>query len=245
MSDSDSMTEFDLQIVTFLDQQYQLTGQLLSADKALKDFGIPVGEFKKTLAKESVKNALTERGIVFERFNTDWTAKSLTPVQLLVANALLDLTDTRSQKKKLQDLGVATVTYNAWLRDPVFKDYLHFRAEQLIKDNRHEVDTALLDRVRAGDLKAISYYNEFTGRFVQQSRTQSANIDIGGIIVKILEIIDEVVTSGPEKQLVSLKLKQLIAQRNAASGMMGEEDAIVVPEVVKMSAIDPSKPKDS
>lgn len=246
MSDAlPSLTEFELQLVSFLDQQYQLTGVLLTADKALKEFGIPVGEFKRAFEKEQVKNALTERGVVFERFNEDWTAKSLTPIQLLVANSLLDLTDTRTQKKKLQDLGVGTVTYNAWLRDPVFKDYLHRRAEQLIGDNQHEVDTALLDRVRAGDLKAIAYYNEYTGRFTQQSRTQSANIDVGSVIVKILEIIDEVVTAPSEKREISIKLKQLIAQRQVASGLMGavEEDPIVVPEVVKLSSIE--APKDA
>lgn len=233
------LTELELHLVTFIDQQYNLDGRLLTAERAFNEFGIPKNDFSKAIANPNVVAALTERGIVFERFSDEsWTSKSLTPVQLLVANSLLDLTDTRSQKKKLQDLGTSTITYNAWLKDPVFKDYLHRRAEQLIGDNKHEVDTALLDRVRAGDLKAIAYYNEMTGRFVPLSRTQTANIDIGGIIVKIIEIVDECVTNKNDKIAVGERLKQLISARNMANAMIGDDDPIVVPAVVKMSAIE-------
>jgi hypothetical protein len=239
---SPMLSEFDLQIITFLDQQYQLTGQLLTADRALRDFGIPVGEFTKTMENPLTRKALEERGVIFERFMDDsWVSKSLTPIQLLVANCMLDLTDTRSQKKKLQDLNTSTITYNAWLKDPVFKNYIHQRAEQMIGDNKHEVDTALLDRIRAGDLKAISYYNEMTGRFVSASKTQSANIDIQSIIVKIIEIVDECVTSQQDKLAVSVKLKQLISARNMAGALIGDSDPIVVPDVIKMSAIEAVK----
>jgi hypothetical protein len=233
------LSELELQLVTFIDQQYQLTGELLTADRALREFGIPAASMSAALNNKEVKDALVERGIIFERFDKDdWTSQSLSPIQLLVANALLDLTDTRSQKKKLQDLNTSTSTYNAWLKDPVFKDYIHKRAEQLIGDNKHEVDMALLDRVRAGDLKAIAYYNEMTGRFVPISKTQTANIDIGGIIVKVIEIIDECVTNKADKMLVAEKLKQLISTRNLAAAMIGEDDPIVIPAVVKMSEIE-------
>jgi hypothetical protein len=244
------LTEFETQLVTFLTQQYGLTGKLLTADRALQEFGIPAGEFTKAIENPNVRAALVERGIVFERFDeSSWTSKSLTPIQLLVANSLLDLTDTRSQKKKLQDLETSTVTYQAWLKDPVFKEYLHKRAEQLIGENQHEVDSALLDRVRAGDLKAIAYYNELTGRFVQASRTQSGNVDIQSIIVKIIEIVDECVTLQEDKLKVGQKLKQLISARNMAGALVGDDDPIVVPEVVKMSsiaapAIEAAKPKE-
>lgn len=231
------LTEAESQLSTFVAQNYALTGELLTAAAAFKDFGIPVGMFQKALDNTEFVEALKERGIIFERFNDDWTALSLTPIQLLVANCLLDLTDTRSQKKKLQDLDTSTATYQSWLKDPVFKDYIHRRAEQLIGENQHEVDTALLDRIRAGDLKAIAYYNEYTGRYVPVSKTQTANIDIAAIIVKVIEIIDEHVTDKNDKLRVGEELKKLISMRNMASAIVGEHDQIVIPAIVKMSAL--------
>jgi hypothetical protein len=225
------INDFEANLVTFLDQQYALTGTILSAEKAFKEYGIPVPKYKSAMENPDVRRALSERGIIFERFDVDdWTSKSLTPIQLLVANSLLDLTDTRTNKKKLQDLEVSTQTYNAWLKDPVFKDYIHKRASQMIGENEHEVDLALLDRIRSGDLKAIAYYNEMTGRFVPQ-RASSMQVDPVNLVTKILEIITEEVSDPKELMNISNRLKSMIAARTVAGALVGEEEPIMVPEI--------------
>ena len=213
-----------LQFVTFVIQQYGLSGSIISAQRALEDFGLPVGTYNACMASNDVKLALQERGIEFKSLGDDWTAKSLTPQQLMVANSLLDLTDTRSQKKKLQDLEVQTATYNLWLKDPIFKDYIHKRAEQLIGENKHEVDMALLDRVRAGDLKAIEYYNELTGRFVRErANSASSNIDIQSIVVALLEIISDEVHDHDTAMRLNARIRNLISTRNTAHALINPE----------------------
>lgn len=59
------LSEFELQLVTFLDQQYQLTGHLISAEKASRDYGIPLKAFTDALKNPVVRDALAERGVVF------------------------------------------------------------------------------------------------------------------------------------------------------------------------------------
>lgn len=233
MSDkTETLTESDLDIATFLIQHYLRHGEILSAEQADKEIGIPVVKYTNAMSKKVFRDYLEANGIVFQRFQTDnWTSKSLTPLQLSVANSLLDLTDTRSQKKKLQDLNVSTGTYNAWLKDPVFKDYIHRRAEQLIGDNQHEVDTALLDRVRAGDLKAVQYYNEMTGRFVPQ-RANASNVDVQNVLVKVIEIIDMHVQDADTKLAIANEFKRMISARNMAAALSGDEEPIEIPEVV-------------
>lgn len=233
-----ALNDFESNLVTFLDQHYQLSGELLTAERAFKEFGIPVGQFKAALDNTEVREALVERGIIFERFERDdWTKESLTPMQLMVANQLLDLTDTRTNKKKLQDLGVSTLQYNAWLKDPVFKNYMHKRAEQMIGDNKHEADAALLDKIRSGDLKAIAYYNEWTGRFVQQ-RGPANQVDVGMLVIRVLEIIEEEVEDPETLVKIGERLRGLIAARNTANALIGaEDDAIVVPEVIQVREV--------
>ena len=239
MSSSDETPSSEEMILSFIEQHFYLTGELLSAEKAYQEFGIPVGMFNKVLKDPGTREALEEKGMVFSRYEEDnWTGKALTPKQLAVANSLLDLTDTRSEKKKLQDLEVHTLTYNAWLRDPVFKKYLAERAKQMIGDNEHQVDLALIDRIKAGDLKAIAYYNEMTGRFVPQ-RANASQVDIQNVLVKVIEIIAEEVTDKDDALRISNRLKSMIGARNIAGALVGaEEDPIVIPEVVKVREIE-------
>lgn len=230
---TENLSTFELQLVTFLDQHYQLTGQLMSVDKAFDEFGIPKHHYENALNKQIVKDALSERGVVFERYTDEWTAKSLTPIQLLVANAVLDLTDTRTIKKKVQDLGVATVTYNSWMKDPVFKSYLQERAEQLLNDGAHDAHMALLDKVRSGDVKAIEFFYEITGRYTRAS-ARAGSVDAMGLITKIIEIIDEEVDDPATINRISNRMKSLIGARNVANALLGGPDeTIVVPQVVK------------
>lgn len=216
------------QLINFYVQHYNIHGTVLTAEQANEQFGIPVGLVRKALQDTEFKEALEEQGITFRESKNEWMNKGLTAQQLMVANALLDLTDTRSQKKKLQDLGISTLQYQTWLKDIVFKEYLHTRAEQLMGEAKHEVSQALRDRIRAGDLKAIAYYNEMMGIYVQP-RSNSYGIngqDIHQIIVQIIEIIDEEVLNPDVKLAISERLKALIARRNLANGLVGADNDV-------------------
>ncbi len=229
------MTPEKLQFVTFMVQQYHLSGSLITAEKAYSEYGLPVGTYNRYIGDEDVKAAFLEHGIITRDEANEWANLSLTQEQLIVANTLLDLTDTRSTKKKLQDLGSSTTQYQAWLKDPVFQKYIHTRANQLIGENVHEIDLALMDKVRSGDLKAIAYVNEMTGRFVQQNSTNSggAQFDIQATIIAILEIIDDEVHDSATAVRISDRLRKLISARTMASQLMtGEEEPIEVPAIM-------------
>lgn len=229
-------------LLSFIEQHFNLTGQILSAEKAYEEFGIPHTHYNSVLNDTACREALIEKGVIFERFEKDdWTSKSLTPTQLAVANTLLDLTDRRSEKKKLQDLEVHTQTYQSWLKDPVFKEYIATRARQMIGDNEHQVDLALLDRIQAGDIKAITYYNEMTGRFVPQRAftTRTDQVDVQNILVKIIEIITEEVSSKDDAMRISNRLRALVTARNVAGALLSDEsEPIQIPEVIKVRELD-------
>ena len=139
---------------------------------------------------------------------------------MAVANALIDLTDTRSQKKKLQDFNISTSRYQAWLKDPIFREYLQERAESTLDDNAHEVNLALMDSVRSGNIKAIEYYNEITGRFVPMSRRGGSNapsIDTHTLITSIIEIIQQRVKDRDVQAAIGQDLRQLIERNHMAT----------------------------
>jgi hypothetical protein len=202
-------TDDEYDLLVFLEQVWLTKGGLPSVAE-LVELGWEASTVKNAITKPAFINHCEEKGIPLE----DWTAASgteqavsvavavpggrklakdgkrftLTPVQLATANAMLDLQDTRSQKKKLQDLDVSTQKYNAWLRDPIFQDYLRSRAEALLGDSMSEAHTALIDRVRSGDINAIKFYYEMTGRFTP-ARAGASNVDIMSLMNLFIEVI--------------------------------------------------------
>lgn len=250
------LTEAELQFITFMHQNYELNGSILGMEACHELIGIPEDEYIELMSDERITSALDERGVVIKlgtpvgsssKGNVielkDWqkqvALQTLTPVQLIVANTMLDLIDTRSQKKKLQDLGISTTTYNAWLKDPAFQGYLRERAENMLGDNQHEAHLALLDKVRMGDLKAIELYYEFQGIYTRASASQvNANqvaVDVQNLLVRIIEIINDEVDDPQVAANIADRFKDLMVARTIAGEVVRQE--IVQPEVAKPRVI--------
>jgi hypothetical protein len=241
-----TLTELELSFVTIMHQHWMLHGELMSAASCRKDFGLDERKFTELMATPLVKQALEERGIVLQKFNLDgdspgWS-NSLTPQQLIVANTMLDLTDTRSNKKKLQDLKISTAKYNAWLQDPVFSTYLRERAESMMGSNQHEVLLALMDKANSGDTKAISYYLEFIGRFTPAANKQAANqqFDVQSLLISIIEIISDEVDDPNTAARIADRLKSLGQARTIAGEILGNDEPIVKPQVAQARVLSPA-----
>jgi hypothetical protein len=138
-----------------------------------------------------IRDYLQKKGIEVDRLN----GNVLTPLQLLAINTLLDYNDDRPDKKKLADLSINTRTFTAWKADPGFQNYLAARVEKLVGNNFDEVDRALFDAARMGDLPAIKYINEFTGRY--RPSTNDA-VDVNYVVVKIQEILLKHLVNHPD-----------------------------------------------
>lgn len=206
MADEYDLTEEE-EFLNFLEQYWYTYGQVPSKERSI-ELGIPVGLWESSFQNSEFRKQCLDRGISLRglklEVNPDplWKQQMLTEEQLTVANVLLDITDTRSSKKKLQDLGISTAKYQSFLKDPTYQDYVRTRAENMLGDNQHEAHIALVDRVRSGDMSAIKYFNEITGRYVP-SRGES-NINVSLILMQMLEII--------QRHVRDLGTQELIAQ---------------------------------
>lgn len=195
-------------LVAFIEQDYYLSGRMPDHDRIVRGMNYSKQDVIDALAKDSVLQALTRRGLTY--YTDDY---ALTPEQLAVANTMLDFTDGRSQKKKLSDLNVSSRQYQAWLRSPGFQNYMRQRAESLLNDNMHEAHLALLDSVRSGDVKAITLYYEMQGRF---SSKGTQEIDVGYLLVKIIEILSRHIQDPITLNVIAGELENLAPTSPAA-----------------------------
>jgi hypothetical protein len=181
-----------------------------------------VGKF---LKDPVVNKALENRGITL----ADITL--LLPEQLAVANSILDFSDNRSQKKKLEELGVTTQRYQGWLKQERFQRYLKQRAEALLGETQHEAHTSLLRNVQRGDLNSIKLYYEMTGRW---SSKTVGDLNIEFILVKVVEAVQKHVKDPVAIQAIATELSGLIGTNQTNP----QPD----PQPVEIKAIDSSMP---
>lgn len=193
------LSPWEDKLVDLLEQYWLIHGRVPTQQQAA-ELGIDPKRYMDAFTNRTFREELSNRGLGIENPDdpkiVSW---ALTDKQLAAANIMLDLLDNRSRKRKLSDLEISTQEYQAWLRDPAFQGYLAARSETLLKDNKHEAHAALLDRVRTGDISAIKYYNELTGRYIPAS-SRAASIDPMEIIERVIEILQ---TNIQDKQLLA------------------------------------------
>ncbi|HET7713275.1 MAG TPA: hypothetical protein VFK94_02300 [Patescibacteria group bacterium] len=208
--------------INFLEQYWYENGALPTKEYC-NEIGLASGSTLDNLwdsfSVPDFRDAVLSRGISLRGLEfspNDPKGRVLTEEQLAVANTMLDLRDNRSQKKKLMDLGIPTQKWEAWLRDPAFQHYLRQRAENALGDNQHEAHLALVDRVRSGDISAIKYFNELTGRYVPQ---RSNNVDISLVLMRVIEAVQRHVTDPMVQEKIAQELMGLaVAAQVESSG---------------------------
>ena len=237
------LTEEQLNFVTIVHYEVGLKEGLPSKTYLCDEYHYSENDVMRLYSEDKVIAALQERGIEMTPKQVAPVGLAinekpkplpkLTPLQLIVANRMLDLADTRSEKKKLSDLGVTTLKYQSWLRDPDFSGYLRERVENMIGDVQHEAMVSLMDNVRAGRTDAIKYYHELIGRFVPQGNSTGGTTayDMQQIIVRIIEIISDEVDDPQIAARIGDRLKALVVG-NQVAGIIPPEP-VKVPEVAK------------
>lgn len=231
------VTQEQDEFLNFLEQYWFEFGLVPSRERA-KEMGVP-DNYYDYFKSANFRAACRERGISLRGLEivgngtaAEWKRYMLTEEQLTAANILLDLTDTRSAKKKLADLGIPTQKYQTWLRDPGFQNYIRARAENALGDNQHEAHLALIDRVRSGDMGAIKYYNEITGRYVPASQGGNA-LDAMMIVMRVLEIIQMRISDTKLQEVIATDLLKLAEPSAVAITSLPAAPTPVVQQVHK------------
>ena len=173
------LNELDRGIVSFCEQSWFLRGSLPTPELLQTEFKMTARAIKAFLEREEIQESFDGRGI------PTIVGRSLSPDQITAINTILNFADTRSEKKKLADMNISTVQWNGWRANPAFKEYLLNRTEGILADSIPDVNVALVDRARNGDLGAIKLVYEMTGRY----RGNEAGVDVRQIMHQVLEII--------------------------------------------------------
>lgn len=207
-----SFTEDDLTILCYIEQYFwENDGEFPSQEIIVDTLKFSTEQVRKTFDRPRFREALIARGIVIDR-RADGV---LTPVQLSLSNALLNVDDKRTIRQKLKDLNITVTQYNNWLQDPAFQNYMRKRSEHVFKITDGGAYRALAEQAESGDVQALKLFFEMRGLY---SPRMNINLNVEGIIVQVVEIItkhvhDSEILDAIAADIDTLELKGL----NAAS----------------------------
>jgi hypothetical protein len=186
------LTDKEYELITYMEMEYHLRSVLPTLEQCVQTLDITKTDYVKATNKPIFIQAIINRGIKASALNaTTKASKVLSTEQMIAINTILDRNDTRSDKKKLADLGINTQTYAGWQKDPVFKQYYIDRCEALFPTMTAEAHRALMDNVARGDLGSIKLAYEMTGRW---SSKAVGDLNIEFLLMRVIETISKHVT---------------------------------------------------
>lgn len=112
---------------------------------------------------------------------------SLNAKQIACINLIMNVSDRRSEAAKLRALGIPPATFYGWKRQKPFSDALRTQGEKLFGDTQSQVHVALAKAAMDGDVNAIKYYNQVSGRFDTARTVEQLNVKF--VMQKLLETI--------------------------------------------------------
>lgn len=122
-------------------------------------------------------------GIVIDKNDTGLTAEQ-NGLLVILANTV----DGKSLKQKVRSSGVAWPTFQAWLKNPVFREQYRKLAGNALRDMIPAAEMALAAKMADGDPVAIKYGFELTGHYDPANKKQ---VDAVNLVQVILETLEE------------------------------------------------------
>ena len=125
---------------------------------------------------------------------------------------MMNLSDTRSNRKKLADMGISAEQWNGWKQQPAVQQYMLNVSERQLSDSIPDAHMALLDRVSSGDISALKFYYEITGRYTGQN----GGMDPRMLVNRIFDVIAKHVTDPVILNSISTEFLTLLNLDQAA-----------------------------
>lgn len=158
---------------------------------------------------ENFKNAMLTRGVPWK--NSD----GLSAQQMYTLQILTNPTDRRELRAKLKSAGVTYPQYRAWLNQPHFSRYLSTVTENMLQQHIPDFNTVLTNRALAGDVNALKFAYELSGR---HDPNRKEVLDLQVIVNALLEVITRNITDPAQLMRIQSELQLTLVAKNVIKG---------------------------
>lgn len=209
-----ALTENMVNCLQYIEQIYWENG--IIPDNAV--VGDVIGIAETTVANywkdEQFREAIKRRGIDMSTLLDG--PKILSIQQLDVVSRVLNTSDKRSLREKLDEVGVSPQQYSAWQRQPAFYQYMKKRAEGLFDRADVAANMTTVKAIENGDMNATKLYFEMTGKY---SPKMQLDVNVEVILTRVIEIIAKHVQSPAILAAIASDFEELEGGRSSARPM--------------------------
>lgn len=142
-----------------------------------------INEIQNYCRTEEYRDGMSSLGIEIDERDTGLTAE-----QLGLLTILSNPADGRDLKRKLSHAGISWAKYQVWLKQPVFSQAHNQIIGEALKQAIPMAEQQLAAKMVAGDLTAIKYGFEVSGRHDPNGKKQ---VDAQALLQILLEVIEE------------------------------------------------------
>jgi hypothetical protein len=210
---SEYLSEWQIEAVNFIEKQHNTTGAM-PTNQAIIDhlrflkYGVTNQDLEKLKENPLFMASMQSRGINLQDF-------VITQRQMAAASIMLNLTDRRSDEKKLRDIGVSTEEFSTWMLNRNFAEYMRQRSELMIENSVHLAHMGLMRGVNQGNTASIKLYYEMTGRYNPDQENQ---VNVRLLIGRVLEAIQKHVRDPNTLNSLAIELSQLAIEAGSPVG---------------------------
>lgn len=221
-----ALSEKQVEVVYFIEQKFWETGRIPTNEVIAERFAVALNTVKGWWQTGTFREALVKRGV---DFNPEQSSDLLTPIQLQLANVMLNTHDNRSEREKLNSLDVTSQQYHSWLRQPAFQNYLRKRAEAMFSAADFKAFQALSAEAAGGDVSALKLFFEMRG--IYNPRVQ-IDVNVEAILMRVVEIIATHVKDPGTLEAIANDLERLQGRELPAAPVGTFDNALEVASTV-------------
>lgn len=163
-------------------------------------FGFDADDLVRLRGSKFYNECLKSRGM--SQVETFFTEKQIAALALIT-----NFSDRRPVDAKLAGIGVTPEMYQGWMSNPAFKRELQSRADDILDNVYPEAQAALAKKVSQGDVSALKFYYEITGR---ASSPEAINLKMA--MAKMMEAVMKHVKDPAVLQAIASEMQGLNAE---------------------------------
>lgn len=211
---TDTLTDIEMDLILFVERFHASVGQTPTKEQIQQRYQLNDEVYNTFVANTLVQKSFAVRGIPFPAAEDIFS-----PEQMHAAAAMTDITDRRSDSKKLADLGITTRQWSTWVQDEAFAAYLRDRSERLLENSMYEAHKGLLKGVRNGNVAAVKTYYEVTGRYNSNAENQ---IDVRRVLHTFIEVIQRYIKDPIVLHQISMDLTNAASAESLSTGLSNQ-----------------------
>lgn len=194
-------------------------GEPITAEN-IKEYSpqIDIDLITKVLGTNEFAAILEYRGVL-----DDQSPVGLTERQMMTLNLVTNFSDLRPLRTKLKSIGVTHSEFQQWLSTSGrFKRVFRKLSEQLFDEAQGAVNIALTSEAVKGDIRAIKYFNEVSGRHDPATRNIA---DVKQVLSAVVDAVSSTVKDPQILAEITAKLSAIMVSSGLAQGSSRLADA--------------------